>query len=232
MANEFNIKNGFITSGNSNVYANLNVTGGLTATTVYATTYQNLPFSGNVTGTGSINVIPKWDSSNSIADSTIVDDGSMVTIPNITISNDGYWGVGLIPLNDADEVYNPLYVTRSSNQINQNQDEGKVITTVTFDGVTPFFFGGGGISLTRKTGIEVLYSIVTDSTSSIRTGTIVSAFDPISETINQTEYSPPYINSGETINAPSLVFSGGTLNFYCTGTPSATAVVKLKYTLI
>ncbi len=47
MANEFNIKNGFITSGNSNVYANLNVSGGITATTISATTYTNLPtFSG------------------------------------------------------------------------------------------------------------------------------------------------------------------------------------------
>jgi hypothetical protein len=34
MPNEFNIKNGFITSGNSFVYAGLNVTGGLTATTI------------------------------------------------------------------------------------------------------------------------------------------------------------------------------------------------------
>jgi hypothetical protein len=34
MPNEFNIKNGFITSGNSVVYANLNVSGGLTATTI------------------------------------------------------------------------------------------------------------------------------------------------------------------------------------------------------
>jgi hypothetical protein len=52
MANEFNIKNGFITSGNSNVYANLNVTGGLTASTISASTYNNLPsFSGgSVTG--------------------------------------------------------------------------------------------------------------------------------------------------------------------------------------
>jgi len=40
MANEFNIKNGFITSGNSNVYANLNVTGGLSASTV---TISNTP---------------------------------------------------------------------------------------------------------------------------------------------------------------------------------------------
>ena len=38
MPNEFNIKNGFITSGNSFVYAGLNVTGGLTATTISATT--------------------------------------------------------------------------------------------------------------------------------------------------------------------------------------------------
>jgi hypothetical protein len=34
MPNEFNIKNGFITSGNSFVFANLNVTGGLTSTTI------------------------------------------------------------------------------------------------------------------------------------------------------------------------------------------------------
>jgi hypothetical protein len=41
MPNEFNIKNGFITSGNSNVYAALNVTGGLTANTISATTISS-----------------------------------------------------------------------------------------------------------------------------------------------------------------------------------------------
>jgi len=51
MPNEFNIKNGFITSGNSFVYAGLNVTGGLSATTISATTYVNLP-SSSATFTG------------------------------------------------------------------------------------------------------------------------------------------------------------------------------------
>jgi hypothetical protein len=52
MPNEFNIKNGFITSGNSFVYAGLNVTSGLTATTISATTYFNLPSSSGGTFTG------------------------------------------------------------------------------------------------------------------------------------------------------------------------------------
>jgi hypothetical protein len=52
MPNEFNIKNGFITSGDSNVYAALNVTRGLTANIISATTYVNLPSSGGGTFTG------------------------------------------------------------------------------------------------------------------------------------------------------------------------------------
>jgi len=44
MANEFNIKNGFISQGNSII------NGGLTATTISVTTYQNLPTDVYVTG--------------------------------------------------------------------------------------------------------------------------------------------------------------------------------------
>ena len=78
MANEFNIKNGFITSGNSSVYANLNVSSGLTATTISATTYYNLPSSGTVNGNGTLNYISKWTGTTGLSDSTIYDDGSFV----------------------------------------------------------------------------------------------------------------------------------------------------------
>ena len=78
MPNEFNIKNGFITSGNSSVYANLNVSSGLTATTISATTYYNLPSSGTVNGNGTLNYISKWTGTTGLSDSTIYDDGSFV----------------------------------------------------------------------------------------------------------------------------------------------------------
>lgn len=47
---------------------------GITATTVYATTYQNLPF------TATTNYVPKWTSSTGLTNSQIVDDGSQVYI--------------------------------------------------------------------------------------------------------------------------------------------------------
>jgi hypothetical protein len=52
MPNEFNIKNGFITSGNSNVYANLNVTGGLTVNGNLSTTGTTTLGNGTFTKAG------------------------------------------------------------------------------------------------------------------------------------------------------------------------------------
>ncbi len=50
MPNEFVIKNGFISQGNSIVTGNINVSSGLSANTISATTYQNLPIDIRVTG--------------------------------------------------------------------------------------------------------------------------------------------------------------------------------------
>jgi hypothetical protein len=52
----------------------------LTATTISASFYQNLPYSGTVIGSGSVNYIPKWTASDSIYDSTIYDDGTFVGV--------------------------------------------------------------------------------------------------------------------------------------------------------
>ena len=59
-------------------------TAGLTANTISATTYQNLPFSGTVGGTGTSNYVTKWSNGIDISDSVIYDDGSFVGI-NTTV---------------------------------------------------------------------------------------------------------------------------------------------------
>jgi hypothetical protein len=59
-----------------------NFTGGLTANTISATTYQNLPQS--VSGAGTTNYIPKWTGSTGLGNSQLQDDGSQV------YTNQGY----------------------------------------------------------------------------------------------------------------------------------------------
>ena len=53
---------------------------GLTANTISATTYQNLPFSGTVTGGGTTNYVPKWTGSTGLGNSQIFDNGTNVGI--------------------------------------------------------------------------------------------------------------------------------------------------------
>jgi len=57
------------------------ITGTLTATTISATTYQNLPQS--VSGTGTTNYVPKWTGSTGLGDSLIQDDGTQVYIGTV-----------------------------------------------------------------------------------------------------------------------------------------------------
>jgi hypothetical protein len=53
---------------------------GLTANTISATTYSNLPFSGTVTGNGTSNYLPKWTGSTSLGNSQIYDNGTNIGI--------------------------------------------------------------------------------------------------------------------------------------------------------
>jgi len=79
MANEFIIKNGFISNGNGVVQGDLNVTGNttfgsLSATTISATTYQNLPVDPNTYTTGftySANTFTISDTSGNTYNATI-----------------------------------------------------------------------------------------------------------------------------------------------------------------
>jgi hypothetical protein len=76
-----------------------NFTGGLTANTISATTYQNLPQS--VSGNGTTNYIPKWTGSTGLGNSQLQDDGSQISInegsgngsAKVSISSSGTTGI-------------------------------------------------------------------------------------------------------------------------------------------
>ena len=53
---------------------------GLTANTISATTYQNLPFSGTVNGNGTTNYLPKWTGTTGLGNSQIRDNGTHIGI--------------------------------------------------------------------------------------------------------------------------------------------------------
>ena len=55
-------------------------TAGLTANTISATTYYNLPFSGSIVGNGTTNYVPLWTGSTGLGDSQIFDNGTNVGI--------------------------------------------------------------------------------------------------------------------------------------------------------
>jgi hypothetical protein len=59
---------------------------GLTANTISATTYQNLPFSGTVNGNGTTNFLPKWTGTTGLGNSQIIDDGTNVGIGGLIAS--------------------------------------------------------------------------------------------------------------------------------------------------
>ena len=71
---------------------------GLTATTISATTYQNLPQS--VSGGGTSNYISKWTGSTGLGDSQIVDDGSQVYIGANGVLNSLFSVVGPVGVNE------------------------------------------------------------------------------------------------------------------------------------
>jgi hypothetical protein len=66
-------------------------TGGLSATTISATTYQNLPFSGTVTGSGTSNFIPRWTGTTALGNSQIQDNGSVLSVGTSPSSSYKVW---------------------------------------------------------------------------------------------------------------------------------------------
>jgi hypothetical protein len=96
MANEFIIKNGFISNGNGVVQGDLNVTGNttfgsLSVTTISATTYQNLPVNPDTYITGftySPNTFTITDNSGNTYNATINSVTGLTVNGNLTITGD------------------------------------------------------------------------------------------------------------------------------------------------
>jgi hypothetical protein len=76
-----------------NTVTGLTVNGGLSATTISATTYQNLPFSGTVrnSGTTTSNFIPKWTGTTALTNSQIQDNGINISIGQSPTSIYRFW---------------------------------------------------------------------------------------------------------------------------------------------
>lgn len=104
--NEFNIKNGFISNGDSIVNGTLNVA------TLSATTYYNLPSTG-ISGSGTTSYIPVWTSGSSLNNSSVylnsIDQVPPTVYSAMTLS-------GVQPIGMAvDTLNNRLYVSEANN---------------------------------------------------------------------------------------------------------------------
>ena len=138
MAAEFNIKNGFISNNNSIVQ------GTLTATTIVATTYLNLPYSGSASGT--TNYLSKFTGTNSIGNSLIYDDGTNIGIGK---TNPG------VKFDVVGDIRATGYFYGTAAQVNNIQTNGQNLsikgvgsTLVTIDQTS----GNVGIGTTSPTG--------------------------------------------------------------------------------
>jgi hypothetical protein len=99
-------------------------TGGLSANTISATTYQNLPYSGNVTGSGTSNYLPRWTGTTALGNSQIQDNGTSI-------------GVGVSP--SASYKMYVYSLTNNTTLYVQNQVTNGV-------GINAFVNGGGSVT--------------------------------------------------------------------------------------
>jgi len=83
-----NAVGGLNVTGTTTFTQTVDFSGGLTASTISATTYQNLPFSGTVrnSGTTTSNFIPKWTGTTALTNSQIQDDGTNLSIGQSPVS--------------------------------------------------------------------------------------------------------------------------------------------------
>ena len=206
---------------------------GLTATTISATTYQNLPFSGTVRGSGTVNYIPKWTGSTSLGDSLITDNGSVVTIPNVVV-------------NSSFEFISPIYEGRVEPYYNLVLfDTGKVVKPLANQG-----FGGAedltsnSIFLTLSNdsdsrAIEILYNLRSTNDDNFRSGKIIANWNKTYTNFYQTEYGPNYdLTTMTFIDPPRVSYAGsGTairirIDFDDVTDPLNLLTARFKYTLI
>lgn len=227
--NRFVISSG----GDVTIYQNLTVGSTFEASTVSATTYQNLPYSGNVTGSGTVDYIPKWSSAEGLTNSTITEYGSDVTIPILHITSDAYWDASLVdPVLDEGENYNPLY-NDVGNRFYPILNEGIVSVSSTLNSV---FLQINNDSDHRA--IQIFYSIRPLDDQSYRSGQIIANWDKEYSMIDQLEFGPNYYfepTSGFQCDAPIIQYSTpNKIDVYIgsSGTYIDKVFLKIKYILL
>ena len=204
---------------------------GITANTISATTYYNLPYSGTVTGSGTINSVTKWSSTTGLSDSIITDDGTNVTIPNLIITTSAVWSLPPVDtyIDETQTLY-PLYVDTSSG-ITQSLNEGFVTSQRGFLNNTFITI----LNDQDHRAIKIFYYIVDDTDTYYRSGDIIANWDNGYTTFSQTEYGPVSNQPlPDTIDVPTIQYGGihTEVGIYVSGTYVGKCTLKIKYTLL
>jgi hypothetical protein len=187
------------------VSGNTIFTSGLTATTISATTYYNLPYSGTVSGSGTTNKIPVWVNSTTLGDSQIDDDGTNVTIGGnlTTVSADLLVNQGItattisattyynLPI-DPDTYVTGFTLTSDIITLSQNRNDQYSAFTISLSAYT----GGTGVSGDYLPLSGGTVTGLTNFNSGLTSNSITST------TISATTYlNVPNYNTGVIINS-------------------------------
>lgn len=143
------------------VSGEVNFTNGLTANTISATNYYNLPYSGTVTGGGTTNYVPKWTGSTGLGNSQIFDNGTNVGIgttspsARLDVSGDTLLRSG-VTLSNLSSSANTRFIVSDSNGVLSYRTDVLTGTTITITGGTNIQINGTypnfGIDFTGTTG--------------------------------------------------------------------------------
>ncbi len=139
------------------VSGNTLLQGNLTATTISATTYLNLPYNGTVGGSGSSNYVTKWVNGVDITDSLIYDDGSFVGIGASTSTNNEVFSVQM----GGPVAFNNVTIYDRSNSLAIGFDDYSTWGT----SGTEIAIGGGAnlLSSTGQYNVSIGYSSLRDN---------------------------------------------------------------------
>jgi len=192
----FTVNLPYLNTSGGTITGNLSVTGTTSSGTISATTYQNLPFSGTVTGGGTINYVPKWTGSTGLGNSQIFDDGTNVGIgttspsAKLDIITPSSSSIGLRVSGDSTTDLFRITQTGSGNAI--------VVEDDTNPDSTPFVVaadGRVGIGLTAPLSSYRLHVRNGTATSSAAAAGTVATFEGSGATY-VTVLSPDASNSG------------------------------------